>query len=665
MELTIEEALQQGVAAHREGRLEAAERLYRAILQAQPGHPDANHNLGVLSASLNKHDVALPLFKTALEANPKIEQFWLSYIEALIKEQHFVNATQVFEQAKARGVLGDNLNYLEAQLASKSPAAHLSSASTPETELTNLLRLYHNARYSDAEKLAVTITRDFPEHPLAWKVLGAVLAATGRQTEALAVHEKLIALTPNDAEAHNNRGSALQSLGRLEEAEASYRVALNLNPDLAIAHNNLAVTLQKLGRLNESESSCIAAVALKPDLADAHNTLGVTLKLMGRLNESEVSCNKAIALKPDFADAHSNLGITLKQLGRLDEAEVSYRQAIALKPGHADAHNNLGVTLKQLGRLNEAEASYNQAIALNPDFGEATHNLIDLLTFHIPKTTLLQPIVNAHNRIRELDEKEALSGFISDEKIIYLINRASDIVKDHNLDLWTYQCQIYRRNSIDLNCDRHKDLFQKFNLIPKFCFGCYKVQIEPRSILELLKLFVVFDQIKLPGNNTRKCMIEMRPIVSGFYKGLIYCSSLEEADRIAENMAKVVEERIGPEVSVVVKRGCSEYPISYPDYAEINKSGPQLMQYNEEWALIEDGYDAKHSIKNQKIISPTLSFLSLSDVLIMRNWIDYAIGIGDSSALLLRQSWVGSQEMYDIAKTRLERHSWRESREAL
>jgi hypothetical protein len=42
MELTIEQALQQGVAAHKEGKLEGAECLYWAILQSQPAHPDAN-----------------------------------------------------------------------------------------------------------------------------------------------------------------------------------------------------------------------------------------------------------------------------------------------------------------------------------------------------------------------------------------------------------------------------------------------------------------------------------------------------------------------------------------------------------------------------------------------------------------------------------------------
>ena len=51
MELTIEQALQQGIAAHKEGKLQDAERLYRAILISQPAHSDANYNLGVLAVS--------------------------------------------------------------------------------------------------------------------------------------------------------------------------------------------------------------------------------------------------------------------------------------------------------------------------------------------------------------------------------------------------------------------------------------------------------------------------------------------------------------------------------------------------------------------------------------------------------------------------------------
>ena len=99
MKLTVEQALQHGVAAHKEGKLQEAERLYRSILQSDPAHPDANHNLGVLAISLNEAETALKLFKTALEANPMIEQFWLSYIDALIKDKQFNNARDTLEQA--------------------------------------------------------------------------------------------------------------------------------------------------------------------------------------------------------------------------------------------------------------------------------------------------------------------------------------------------------------------------------------------------------------------------------------------------------------------------------------------------------------------------------------------------------------------------------------
>ena len=116
MELTIEQALQQGVAAHNQGNLQEAERLYRAILESQPTHPDANHNLGVLAVSVNQAEAALPLFKIALDANPKIEQFWLSYIDALIKENQLETAKSVLAEGRNIGLVGVKVDVLEAQL---------------------------------------------------------------------------------------------------------------------------------------------------------------------------------------------------------------------------------------------------------------------------------------------------------------------------------------------------------------------------------------------------------------------------------------------------------------------------------------------------------------------------------------------------------------------
>ena len=140
MEPTIDQALQQGVAAHKEGKLQEAERLYQAILQSQPKHPDANHNLGLIARAANKVDTALPLFKTALEANPKIEQFWLSYIETLIKGKQSEAATKVLEEAKKQGVAQDKINLLRGNF------NHQLLMTTPNLLMQKSIRFYSTTR---------------------------------------------------------------------------------------------------------------------------------------------------------------------------------------------------------------------------------------------------------------------------------------------------------------------------------------------------------------------------------------------------------------------------------------------------------------------------------------------------------------------------------------
>ena len=107
MQVTIDQALQKAIMAHKTGKAHDANRLYTAIIQAEPKHPDANHNLGILTVSVGKVQEALPFFKTALEANPEIAQFWLSYIDALLKLNLKAEARLVLKQANSKGFHGD------------------------------------------------------------------------------------------------------------------------------------------------------------------------------------------------------------------------------------------------------------------------------------------------------------------------------------------------------------------------------------------------------------------------------------------------------------------------------------------------------------------------------------------------------------------------------
>ena len=222
----------------------------------------------------------------------------------------------------------------------------------PSPQQLNILLGYYQARrYADAEKLSLSITKKFPKHTFAWKVLGIVLKKTGRINEALFANQKSVQLEPMNMETNFNLGNTLQELGRLEEAETYHRKAISIKPGYAEAHNNLGFTFQRIGRLEEAEVSYRKAIKLKPNYAEAHNNLSITLKELGRLEEAEVSYRKAIKLKPDYAEAHNNLGNTLKELGRLEEAEVSYRKAIKLKPDYAGAYYNLSNNLSYMNDL--------------------------------------------------------------------------------------------------------------------------------------------------------------------------------------------------------------------------------------------------------------------------------------------------------------------------
>ena len=54
MELTLNQALQKGIEAHKAGNVHEVDQYYTAILKANPKHPDANHNMGVLAVDLER-----------------------------------------------------------------------------------------------------------------------------------------------------------------------------------------------------------------------------------------------------------------------------------------------------------------------------------------------------------------------------------------------------------------------------------------------------------------------------------------------------------------------------------------------------------------------------------------------------------------------------------
>ena len=232
MELTIDQALEQGVTAHKAGKLQEAEKLYRSILQSQPAHSDANHNLGVLAVGVGKVQEALPLFKAALESNSKQGQYWLSYIDALIKVGQLDTARSVLEQGRSIGLQGDPIDQLEAQL-----DEGLNRAS--EVTVDHLVNLYNQGRLKEALELGVVLGEQSSDNPEVPNILGAIYAGLGKYEDAIINYKKAIDIKPDYAEIHYNLGNAFFNLDNYEDAIISYNNAIAHKTNYTSANYNL------------------------------------------------------------------------------------------------------------------------------------------------------------------------------------------------------------------------------------------------------------------------------------------------------------------------------------------------------------------------------------------------------------------------------------------
>lgn len=200
-----------------------------------------------------------------------------------------------------------------------------STSSEPEHSiLEQLLSDYQKKQFESAEKSALLITKQYPQHPFAWKLLGALLNQMGRVSEALVACQNSVLLDSNNAEAHNNLGHTLYKLDRLKEAESSYRKSIEVDPNNALAHYNLGQTLQKAGSLEQSEISYKNAIALRQNYIEAYNNLGIVLKNLGRFDEAEEVFSFAIKIHQNPDIVYLNRGQLFFEIGDFKKALLDF-----------------------------------------------------------------------------------------------------------------------------------------------------------------------------------------------------------------------------------------------------------------------------------------------------------------------------------------------------
>ena len=112
----VDAALESAISSHEAGDLLIAGEKYLEILKADPSHPDANHNFGLLTSKLGEPAMGVQFLRTAIETNPKIADYWVSIINTLIEIDDVENAKIALEKAKEVGHNSEVFEKLEANI---------------------------------------------------------------------------------------------------------------------------------------------------------------------------------------------------------------------------------------------------------------------------------------------------------------------------------------------------------------------------------------------------------------------------------------------------------------------------------------------------------------------------------------------------------------------
>ncbi len=243
----INTLLQQAMAHHTAGRLDAAEKLYRELRRLAPTHFDVMHLSGTAALQQGRFAEAAEWLRSARRQDPR-------------------NAACALR-------LGLALISLE--------------------------------RWSEAEKeLRAAVTLD-GKNPEAWLYLGFAQWRLGRLDDAVASFREAIRLRPDYAEAHDRLGGVLvHTLGHAA-AEPHFRQAVTIQPGFANAWCNLGICLFYRGEISEAARCYRRALEIDPRAEKAHTGLGLALERCYDLRGALNAYGAALAINPANHEARS------------------------------------------------------------------------------------------------------------------------------------------------------------------------------------------------------------------------------------------------------------------------------------------------------------------------------------------------------------------------
>jgi tetratricopeptide (TPR) repeat protein len=268
------------------GKTEDSIAAYRKSVAAKPDVFEANLNLGLQLAKTSQPDAeqflrAATKLKPTGNAAEGQERAWLSLAHVL-EATRPEDAIGAYRQAAsvqpkdpephlAAGLFFEKQNkFVDAEEEYKQALA-LGPSSDALTGLANIYM--RGRRFPEAEKYLRELVALHPEQPAVHVQLGRVLAAEGKNDDAIAELQAGAKLTPADLEVQRDLAEVYSTAGKNDQAEAAYRSLITAHPNDAELHDSLGESLLRQKKFSDAQQEFLAAVKLKPDFGPAYGGL--------------------------------------------------------------------------------------------------------------------------------------------------------------------------------------------------------------------------------------------------------------------------------------------------------------------------------------------------------------------------------------------------------
>ncbi|MFN7997364.1 MAG: tetratricopeptide repeat protein [Bryobacteraceae bacterium] len=328
--------LQQGVAAHRAGKMEEAVQNYRAYLKLRPDAQNVRSDLGAALSATGRYGEAITEYRLALKQGPKDPRIWLNLALAYYKSGQFAEAARELAGLHVAQPGNPQVSLLLADCwLRQGEYAKVVDLLTPLENDTDLAVTYllgtallRNKQVDKGQKMIDRILRN-GDSAEARLLLGTAKLEALDYPAAIADLQKAVELDPQLPDGYSYLGLAQMLSGNMPAARASFEKELERNPNDYESNLRLAVLLKQDGDYGRARELLTRALRVRPGDLRALYQVGAVELAAGNMEKACVTLEQVIKRAPNFLEGHVSLAQVYYRMRR--KAEGDRERAIVAK----------------------------------------------------------------------------------------------------------------------------------------------------------------------------------------------------------------------------------------------------------------------------------------------------------------------------------------------